>query len=295
MPERGALGIHLMVWGADWHAERFDLPRVLATCRALGFAGVEVPWLAAVPEAAAVRAARAAASEGLWVTVSTALPPRAALVDAGQAPRGVEWLRRAAEGAAALGSPILCGPMLAPVGDLPDGSARPWEAAAEGLAAAQGFAAGAGVRLCVEPLNRFETDTLNTLAQGASLCRQVGAGGAGPALLADTFHQNIEEADPLAAWREHLPWFGHVHLSENHRGPIGSGHIDWAAVLRVLDEGRYVGRMVVEGFNGRIRELARATCIWRALAEGPEAYAGRSAAYLLPRLGVATTAQAPLP
>ena len=283
MPAREALGIHLMVWGADWHQAQFDLPRVLATCRGLGFAGVEVPWLAPASEAAVAGAARAAAEEGLWLTVSTALPTGAALVVPEQAARGAEWLRGGVRAAAALGSPVLCGPILAPVGDLPDGPARGWGGAAvEALAAVQEEAAAVGVRLCVEPLNRFETDTVNTLAQGAALCRQAGGG---VSLLADTFHQNIEEGDPLGSWREHLAGIGHVHLSENHRGPIGSGHIDWGAVLRVLDEGGYRGRMVVEGFNGRIRELARATCIWRQLADGPEEYAARSAGYLLPRLG----------
>jgi len=57
VPTRGALGIYLMVWGADWHEAQFDLPRVLGACRGLGFAGVEVPWLTPVPESALAGAA----------------------------------------------------------------------------------------------------------------------------------------------------------------------------------------------------------------------------------------------
>lgn len=274
------VGIHLFVWGARWHGGGFDLPRVLAACRALGFAGVELPWLEPVPRASVVAAARAVRAAGLWATVSTALPPEACLVDPARADAGVEWLACAAEGAAELGAPVLCGPLLAPVGELPSGPPRAADAAAEPLARACERAARAGVRLCVEPLNRYETDVLNTLAQGAALCRRTGAvvgEAAGPALLTDTYHLNIEEADPVAALRRHLRYVGHVHLSENHRGPVGSGHVPWEAVARALADGGYAGRAVVEGFNGRLPELTRATCLWCPPARSPEEFAARSA------------------
>ena len=100
-------------------------------------------------------------------------------------------------------------------------------------------------------------------------------------LLSDTFHQNIEENDPLAALAQHLGVVGHVHLSENHRGPAGSGHIPFTAVLEVLTTGNYDGRIVFEGFNGRVPALARATCIWRQIAPSPKAFAARTAATLL--------------
>jgi D-psicose/D-tagatose/L-ribulose 3-epimerase len=131
----------------------------------------------------------------------------------------------------------------------------------------------------VEPLNRYETDVLNSLADGADLCR--GLGGR-IALLADTYHQQIEEADPVAALRAHLSQVGHVHLSENHRGPVGTGHIPWSEVVGALDTGGYAGRAVVEGFNGRVAALARATCIWRPRAASPDDYAAASAAALRP-------------
>ena len=269
-------GIHLLVWGAGWHLPGFDLPRVLHDIAALGFAGVELPLLEPVSQAALRSAAVAARAEGLWLTASTALPPGLSLVE-GDGVAAAEWLGAMTEAAAVLGAPVLCGPMLAPVGDLPAGPGRSYRAAVEGLRTAAARARSLGVRLCVEPLNRFETDTLNTLAQGAELCGLVGDG---LSLLADTFHQNIEEADPLDALARHMTQVGHVHCSENHRGPIGSGHIPWAEVVAVLRGKGYSGRMVVEGFNARVPQLARATCLWRPLADSPEAFAARSAEYL---------------
>jgi D-psicose/D-tagatose/L-ribulose 3-epimerase len=274
---RADLGIHLFVWGADWYRPEFDLPRVLATCRRLGYAGVEVPWLRPVDDRTLQTAVAALRAEGLWATVSTSLPPAACLVDPARLEAGRQWLLRAVAAAAALGSPVLVGPLLAPVGELPADRARDPAAAAEVLADLAARAEAYGVRLCLEPLNRFETDVVNTLAQGAELCRRVGGG---LRLLADTFHQNIEEDDPLAALRAHLGLVGHVHLSENHRGPVGTGHVPWPEVLRQLRAGGYAGKMVVESFAGHIPEIARATCLWRPLAASPEDFAARSLAYL---------------
>lgn len=280
--DRTRLGIHLFVWGADWYDSGFDLARVLHHCRALGFAGVEFPWLERLPDATLRCGVAALRAEGLWATMSTALPPEACLVDGERAAEAVEWLRVAAEAAAAIGSPVLAGPLLAPVGELPGHAARGWETAADPLRRAAEHAASIGVQLCLEPLNRFETDTVNTLAQGAAVCRAVG-----PALrlLSDTFHQNIEEADPVGTLRAHLPWIGHAHFSENHRGPAGSGHIPWAQIVAALEAGAYGGRVVVEGFNGRVRALARATCIWRPVAASPDEFAERSALRLLALMG----------
>jgi len=275
------LGIHLFVWGANWDEPAFDLPAVLATCRGAGFSGVEFPWLRPLPDAALRRAAGALGAAGMWATVSTALPAEACLLEPARRALAVAWLRRGVEAAALLGSSVLCGPLLAPVGELPAGPARDALVAAEPLAAVAEEAEGLGVRLCLEPLNRFETDAVNTLAQGAALCARSGAR---LRLLSDTFHQNIEEDDPLAALRAQAGVLGHVHLSENHRGPIGSGHVPWPAVLAGLRAVGYAGRLVVEAFNGHVAEIARATCIWRPLADSPGAFAVRSAAHLLPLL-----------
>ncbi len=274
------LGIHLLVWGADWPEPAFDLPRVLATCRELGFGGVEVPYLQPVPAAALRAAAGTVRAAGLWATVSTALPAQACLVDPdpGRRARAVHWLREAVEAAAEFGSPVLAGPLLAPVGELPDGMARNWGPAIAPLREVALYAAGRNIRVCLEPLNRFETDTVNTLGQGADLC---GAVGGGLSLVSDTFHQNIEEDDPLGALRRHLKWVAHVHFSENHRGPAGSGHIPFPAVLDLLRHGGYRGRFVFEGFNGRVPALARATRIWRPGAASPRAFAEQTASALL--------------
>ena len=83
-----------------------------------------------------------------------------------------------------------------------------------------------GVELFLEPLNRYEDYLVNTLAQAADLIQEVGS----PAvrIVADTYHMNIEEADPAAALMAVAPYIGHLQASDSNRLEPGAGHIDWA-------------------------------------------------------------------
>jgi sugar phosphate isomerase/epimerase len=83
-----------------------------------------------------------------------------------------------------------------------------------------------GVELFLEPLNRYEDYLVNTLAQAAGLIADVGS----PAvrIVADTYHMNIEEADPAAALLAVAPYIGHLQASDSNRLEPGAGHIDWA-------------------------------------------------------------------
>ncbi|WP_374008692.1 sugar phosphate isomerase/epimerase family protein [Leifsonia sp. LS-T14] len=83
-----------------------------------------------------------------------------------------------------------------------------------------------GVELFLEPLNRYEDYLVNTMAGAAALLREVGS----PAvrIVADTYHMNIEEADPAAALLEVAPYIGHLQASDSNRLEPGAGHVDWA-------------------------------------------------------------------
>ena len=83
-----------------------------------------------------------------------------------------------------------------------------------------------GVELFLEPLNRYEDYLVNTLAGAAALIREVGS--AAVRIVADTYHMNIEEADPAAALLEVAPYIGHLQASDSNRLEPGAGHIDWA-------------------------------------------------------------------
>lgn len=174
--------------------------------------------------------------------------------------------------ASALGSTTVCGPMYAQTGvtRLQDGTERDAEQRqlAKRLKPLCEQAEDAGVILAIEPLNRFETDCINTLDQGAALIRAVGH----PALRLhiDTFHMHIEEADPAEAIKAHGALIGHVHASANHRGDLHRCQIDWLALLQNLRDARYAGDIVIESFAPENPAMAQALCLWRPLFSSRE-------------------------
>jgi sugar phosphate isomerase/epimerase len=96
-----------------------------------------------------------------------------------------------------------------------------------------------GVRLALEPLNRYETGLIHTVTDGLDLLDQVGAENMG--LLLDTFHMNIEERDPAGAIRAAGEHTFHFHVADSNRWYPGDGHIDFGHLLAVLDETGYTG------------------------------------------------------
>src|SRR5262249_12953959 len=117
-----------------------------------------------------------------------------------------------------------------PAGPSSDGAE--WASCVEGLRSAGDLAASHGVVLAIEPLNRVETHFLNTVDDAVALPEEVGHPSV--ALPTDTFHMNIEEKEPPAAIGRGARHTRHVHFSENDRGTVGSGHVDWAGVARAL-------------------------------------------------------------
>jgi sugar phosphate isomerase/epimerase len=116
---------------------------------------------------------------------------------------------------------------------------------AEGLEAAAAVGQAAGVTLLVEPINRYETNLVNTLADGLHLLDRVGARNV--RLQPDTFHMNIEEPSIEASLRQAGPYLGHFHVADSNRRYPGAGHLDFARLLTVLrTEAGYDGWISLE-------------------------------------------------
>jgi sugar phosphate isomerase/epimerase len=96
-----------------------------------------------------------------------------------------------------------------------------------------------GVPLIYEPLNRYETNMANTMADGVTLLESLTATNV--VLLADLFHMNIEEADIAAALRAGGRHIGHLHFVDSNRRPAGSGHIDYRPIVAALRSIGYGG------------------------------------------------------
>ena len=171
-----------------------------------------------------------------------------------------------------LDSKVVCGPMYSETGRSGAHTADEREAQlvqiAEALKPLCLKAEAAGVFLAVEPLNRFETDCINTLEQTVSLIERVGS----PMLKIhiDTFHMHIEEVDSAAAILKYGEYIAHVHASASHRGLIGKDQVDWKGVLGALQQVGYEGDILIESFSEDNKVIARAAAIWRKLYDSPE-------------------------
>lgn len=124
--------------------------------------------------------------------------------------------------------------------------AREW--LVQNLQACSGYAGELGVDILLEPINRYETNLLNTIGECLPLLEAVGAGNL--LLLPDTFHMNIEERDILASIREAGPHIGHFHAADSNRWAPGSGHLDFPAIFKTLKGTGYDGAIAVEIIPG---------------------------------------------
>src|SRR3954453_12300079 len=118
-----------------------------------------------------------------------------------------------------------------------------WRWAVDGLQECQAHAESVGVRIGLEPLNRFETYFLNRCDQALALAEAVG-GDCGVAL--DAFHMNVEETDLLGAIRSAGDRLVDFHVADNNRMPPGYGALNWEAIVRELQGIGYAGHLTVE-------------------------------------------------
>lgn len=120
------------------------------------------------------------------------------------------------------------------------------EILAESLRELSNFAAERGTYLIYEPLNRYETNLLNSLAQGAEFIDQHHLEHV--TLLADLFHMNIEENDLAKSLVDYAKYIGHIHFADSNRRPMGEGHTDMAAIAKAIQSINYPYFISAEAF-----------------------------------------------
>lgn len=254
-------GFNLLLWTTFVEAEHAPLFEKL---KRLGYDGVEIPsGDGPVDHYHSVR--KLADDAGLACTAIAMATPEAdpTSPDAAVRQAGLDRIKSRIECAHILGSPILGGPLYAAHklfhDELPGD--EEFKRSAEVLAQAGEFAEQAGVTLCLEPLNRFEVQLVNTTADARRIVDL--AGHARVAIHYDTHHAHIEETSHENAFEVCGEHVGHVHFSESHRGTLGTGMVDWAAVGRGLAASGYDGWCVVEAFGTAVDGLRQAANVHR--------------------------------
>ncbi len=106
------------------------------------------------------------------------------------------------------------------------------------------FALEQNIKLTLEPVNRYESNFINTLQEGVEFIDKVAVSSVG--LLADTFHMNIEEVSIYDSLIQAKDYITHVHFADSNRWAPGCGHLDFQKVAETLKGINYQGYVSAE-------------------------------------------------
>lgn len=261
-------GSHAFVWIGEWTTESGN--HAIRQTGAAGFDFIEIPLLK--PEvfdaASHKRALKAAGIEGV---ASLVLPEDSHLP--AQPERAKAFLIRALDKLEEMGGTFLGGCIGYSLGTLTGKPPQPAErqAVVDVLGAVADNAKQRGITLALEACNRYETYLFNSLADTRETIKATGADNL--LLHADTYHMNIEEEGFYSALVDAADVLGYIHMSESHRGLVGTGTVIWDDVFRGLADAKYTGPLVLESFAAINPDLVAATCLWRPPNETPEVLA----------------------
>lgn len=276
-----AIGVNPWVWASPVDDEA--LSTLVPKIARWGFDAVELP-LEQVGDWDPVRTRELLDEHGLAaVGVCAVTPPGRDLVltDPATVASTQDYLRSCVDNAAAVGARCVGGPVYAAVGRTwrmsPAQRSACYAEFRTNLAPVADYAGERGIAIGVEALNRYETSVVNTIAQTIELIDglPVNVG-----IMIDTYHMNIEEADPYTALLVAGPHIKHVQVSGTDRGSPGGDHFDWPRFLTTLAKTGYAGALCVESFTAENETIATAASIWRPLAASQDALATNALDYL---------------
>lgn len=274
------LGISTWIWTSPFKTET---QRLFPKIKQMGYDAVEIP--VEYPEEIDGKEIRKALIDNdLVPIVCGAFGPGRDLTseDKKDHENCFEYLKQCFDLCKEWGGGFVAGPMYSAVGKvrmLPaDKRKEEWLRAVENLRKACELAYSHDARIALEPLNRFESDLVNTSTDVVRLVKDINHPSAG--IMLDSFHMTIEEVNLEEAIIHAGSHLLHFQVSENHRGIPGTGLTDWNSIKRGLDRAGYEGVVSIESFTPAIKELAGAVCIWKTFADSQDEFAERGYRFL---------------
>jgi len=259
------LGVHALVWVGGWSKDQCR--EAIKNTAEAGYGLIEIPALD--PKSIDVEHTKATLKEfGLKGACSLGLSFDADInnEDSQIVQRGEARLMDALNVVENLGGDYLGGVIFSALGKYklpPTKKSRDNAVAAlKRLAIA---AQAKGITLGLEPVNRYESNLLNTGSQALDMIKDIGEPNVVVHL--DIYHMNIEEQDLVSPVLQAGSKLGYVHIGASHRGPLGTGNIDFDSFFGALAKIGYKGTITFESFSSTVvaPDLSSTLGIWRNL------------------------------
>lgn len=256
------IGVHALVWVGDWSHD--SARRAIESSKQAGFDLVEVPLFD--PTSVDTGHTRQVATDnGLGLTCSLGLGEDTDISseDPVVHQRGLDLLAAAAVAASEMGATHLCGVLYSKLGryfspQTPASRQR----VIETLQWLSQRTAGSGLDICLEVVNRYETNVANTAKEMVAIIEESGTD---IGIHLDSYHMNIEEQSPEEAIAVTGERFRYLHIGESHRGYLGTGSIDFPRLFSAVRASGYAGPVTFESFSSAVvhRDLSTMLAIWR--------------------------------
>lgn len=268
-------GAHSFLWIDEWNTEKGNY--AIASTGRLGFDLIEMPLLKPA-EFDAASHKKALAQAGIEGVCSLALPAEVHLPFYPQ--KALQFLLSALEKVEAVGSRFLGGCIAYSLGAFTNKPPQDSEiqAVIDIIGQVAQDAKKRGITLGFEAVNRYESYMYNTLADVRATIKAIGADNI--VLHPDVYHMNIEEEGFYRPLVECADVLGYIHISESHRGLVGSGTVNWDEVFRGLKDANFNGPLTLESFTAINPDLMAATKLWRPPNQGSEVLAGEGLKFM---------------
>jgi D-psicose/D-tagatose/L-ribulose 3-epimerase len=259
------IGCHGLVWTGRFDAE--GIRHSVRMTKEAGFDLIEFPLMD--PFSFDVSTAKSALAEhGLAASASLGLSEATDISseDPDVVKAGEELLNRAVDVLSQLGATDFCGVIYSAMKKyMEPATERGLNNSKAAVGRVADRAAGLGINVSLEVVNRYETNVLNTGRQALAYLKDVNRGNLGIHL--DTYHMNIEESDMFSPVLDAAESLRYVHIGESHRGYLGTGSVDFDNFFKALGRIDYDGPVVFESFSSAVvaPDLSRMLGIWRNL------------------------------
>jgi D-psicose/D-tagatose/L-ribulose 3-epimerase len=259
------LGVHALVWVGD--TSPASLTYAIEKTKAAGFDLLELSLHDSLNlDAAAARKELESAGLGIACSRGLAFDADVSSDDLEVVARGEKLLQESLALTDALGGTHFTGALYSALGKY--GRPLSSEGRRNVVSVLKRLAQNAqerGMTLGLEICNRYETNVINTAHDALVLADDIGEDNV--LIHLDTYHMNIEEDDLVRPVYEVGDRLGYVHIGENHRGYLGSGHLDFTGFFHALADISYTGPITFESFSSAVvmEGLSNDLAIWRNL------------------------------